>query len=59
METKPWYTSKTLYVNAIAIVAIVLQGVLQKEVISLELQATILAVINMLLRLITKKEVTW
>lgn len=59
MESKSWYTSKTLWVNAIAIVAIIVQGVTGKEIISLELQGTILAGINMILRLVTKSAVTW
>lgn len=59
MDSKSWYTSKTLWVNAIAIVAIVVQGVTGKEVLNIELQATILAGINMVLRLVTKSAVTW
>ena len=58
-ESKAWYTSKTLWVNALAIAAIIAQGVTGKEVIGLELQGTILAGINMILRLITKSPVTW
>ena len=59
MEPKKWYTSRTLYVNALAIIAIVVQGVTGKEIVSLEVQATVLAAINMLLRFITKQPVTW
>lgn len=59
MENKKWYTSKTLWVNAIAIAAIIAQGVSGKEVIGVDLQATILAGINMILRLVTKSAVTW
>jgi hypothetical protein len=59
MENKIWYTSKTLWVNAIAVVAMVVQGVIGKEIIGIELQATILAVINMILRLVTKQPVAW
>ena len=59
METKPWYTSKTLWVNAIALVAIIVQGITNKEVISLEYQAAILAFINFILRIITKQPVGW
>ena len=58
METK-WYASKTLWTNAVALVAMIVQGVTGKVIISLELQATILAVVNMLLRLITKSPVVW
>jgi len=32
MESKAWYLSKTLWVNAIALIAMVLQGVFNKEI---------------------------
>ena len=54
-----WYASKTLWVNAIALIAMIIQGVTGKIVISLELQASILAGVNMLLRFITKKPIVW
>ena len=59
METTKWYASKTLWTNAVALVAMILQGVLGKEVIPLELQASILAAINMVLRFVTKQPVSW
>ena len=59
METKKWYTSKTLWANAIGIVAIIIQGVTGNEVISIEYQAVILGFINMILRFITKEPVSW
>lgn len=58
-ETTAWYLSKTLWVNAIALVAMILQGATGHVLISMELQATILGVINMLLRLVTKKPISW
>lgn len=54
-----WWASRTLWVNAIAIVAMILQGVTGKILISMELQATILGIINMILRLVTKNPVVW
>lgn len=54
MDSKPWYTSKTLWVNAIAFVALVIQSFGTGFVIGPEEQIGILAVINILLRLITK-----
>lgn len=54
-----WYLSKTLWVNAIALVAMIVQGVTGKIVISMELQVTILAVVNMILRLVTKQPIVW
>lgn len=57
-NTKSWLTSKTLWVNLLAIIALVAQGQFG-FVISPEAQLTILAGINMALRLITKSEITW
>ena len=53
MDYKPWYTSKTLWVNAIAFAALLLQSKLG-YVLDAETQIGILAVINVILRLITK-----
>ena len=54
MNTKRWYTSKTLWVNLLAIVALVAQAELG-YVLDAEAQAALLAVINLILRIITKK----
>ncbi len=55
MNTKPWYLSKTLWVNFVAIVALLVQS--QTEyVVSAEVQAAFLVIINFILRLITKQE---
>ena len=54
MNTKRWYTSKTLWLNLLAIVAL---GV-QREfgyILDVEAQSVILAAINLLLRIVTKK----
>ena len=59
MESKSIWTSKTFYVNIIALVGMIIQGVTGKEIISLEIQGTILAGINIILRFITKQPVTW
>jgi uncharacterized membrane protein len=55
--TKTWYTSKTLWVNAIALIALIVQG-MTGFVIDIEAQAGLLVVINMILRVITKEGVT-
>jgi len=55
---KPWHKSKTLWLNAVAILAIVLQWAIGVELISVEAQAAILAVANVLLRTITNTGVT-
>ena len=56
--TKKWYKSKILWVNAVAILAIILQWATGVELISVEAQAAILAVANVLLRTITNTGVT-
>lgn len=54
METKSWYASKTLWVNAIAFAALLIQSFGTGFVIASEEQAGILIVLNILLRIITK-----
>ena len=54
MDTKPWWTSKTLWVNAIAFVALLVQQFGAGFIIDAETQVGILAVLNVLLRLVTK-----
>lgn len=51
-DTKPWYTSKTLIVNALALVALFIDPV--GLTFSTEEQMAALAVVNMVLRWITK-----
>ena len=55
---KQWYTSKTLWINALAIAAIVAQGI-WGFVFSPALQTSILLFINLILRAITKEEILW
>lgn len=59
MEPKSIFTSKTFWVNVIALVAMIVQGATGKELISVEIQATALSVANILIRMITKQAVTW
>lgn len=59
MENKKWWTSKTLWVNALALAAMIAQGVAGHEIISVEYQAMALSAINFVLRLITKSSVVW
>jgi len=53
---KKFYLSKTLWVNLIAIVGLVAFG---QEAVGAEISGVILAGINMVLRLVTKENVTW
>ena len=57
--TKPWYISKTLWINALAVIAIITQGVTGNMYLDAELQVAILAVINLILRLVTGQPVKW
>ena len=59
MKAKKLWTSKTFWINLIALVAIILQVVMGKEAIPAEAQASLLAVINVILRLITNKPIEW
>lgn len=52
---KKWYLSKTMWVNAIAVVALGIQNAFGWE-ISPEIQAYALAGINIILRIVTKEE---
>jgi hypothetical protein len=56
---KKWWTSKTMWVNVISLIAIVGQGLTGKELIPLEAQGSILAGINMVLRMVTNGPVVW
>jgi hypothetical protein len=56
---KKWYESKTVWINVVALVAAILQGVYHKEVINPGTQVVVLSVINMVLRAITKHEINW
>lgn len=55
---KKWYASKTLWVNLIATIVIVVQSYTGFFIDPI-LQGYILAGINLLLRLITKEEIVW
>ncbi len=58
MPNKPWWQSKTLWLNFAAIAAMAVQAGLFGNAIPLEYQATALAVANVALRLITAQGVT-
>ena len=58
METKAWWTSKTIWVNVLAVAATFATSQFGVEV-SAETQIAILGVVNFILRVITKSEVVW
>lgn len=55
---KPFYYSKTLWINIIALIALILQ-LQYGYIIGLEVQATILVLINLILRAITNENIVW
>ena len=56
---KKWYKSKTLWANLLSIAAILTQIYYRREIISPELQAALLGVINVILRVNTKDKIDW
>jgi len=57
---KGYWKSKTFWVNLIAIVAFIIQMFWNKDfIIPVEIQGSILAFINFVLRWITKEEIVW
>lgn len=60
MEKKSIFNSKTFWVNIIALVGMLVQQFTGSEMlVNVETQASALAVVNVLLRTITKEPVSW
>lgn len=59
MSKKKWYESKVLWVNIIALIAITVQIVTGNELLDPEWQMSLLAFVNLALRLITGKAIAW
>lgn len=55
---KKWYTSKTVWVNGLAIVGFALQAQFG-FVFTPETQAFVLSLVNLGLRTVTKEEIIW
>jgi len=58
MNTKPFWTSKTMWINVLAVVAMVVQQQ-YGFAIDPETQVAILGVVNLVLRIVTKSAVDW
>lgn len=56
---KKWYDSKTVWVNAVMLTGVVFQSVTGQNVITPEIQATIITIVNLILRAITKDKISW
>jgi len=52
---KKWYRSKTLWVNAVMLLGVVIQQVTGQDLINTEAQAAIVTVVNVGLRLATEE----
>ena len=57
-NTKDWYKSKSFWVNILALIALLSQS-FTGFIISIEQQGAILILINLVLRLVTKEEITF
>ena len=55
--TKRWWQSKTIFVNVVALIGVVLAQT-TGVVLSAEETAGVLAVVNLILRVVTKSELT-
>jgi hypothetical protein len=53
MQTKSWYTSKTMWLNIMAIVVIMLETAIDVVPLTPERMTIVLAIINILVRLQT------
>lgn len=58
LESKPWYESKTIWVNAVLMLAMLVQHKYGFP-IAPEIQAMIVSIVNVWLRKITKKPIKW
>ena len=56
---KKWYASKTVWSNFIMLIGVVVLNTTGKNLLTPEVQAAIITVVNLLLRIITKEEITW
>lgn len=59
VANKRWYLSKTIYINAIVFIGIIAQQISGKDIITPEFQVVILSLINLILRAVTKENITW
>jgi len=55
---KKWYASKTLWTNALMLAAVVVYNATGQDYLTPEVQGAIITVVNVVLRVITKEELT-
>ena len=51
---KKWYQSKTMWVNGLAAIAVLIQAITGVAWLDAELQASLIVIVNVVLRLVTK-----
>ncbi len=56
---KKWYTSKTIWVNAIATIIAIYEAKTGQSIADPSIQLAILGTINFILRILTKDQITW
>jgi hypothetical protein len=56
---KKWYASKTLWSNTLMLAGVIALNATGKDLLTPEVQAAILVVVNVILRVVTKEEITW
>ena len=59
MESKSIFVSKVFWANAVGLAAMIIQGLTGNFIVSPEIQAGALSVINIILRSVTKTAVNW
>lgn len=57
METKKWYTSKTIWINIVALAGLIVQTQ-TGFILTPEIQAMALTLVNLAVRAVTKQELT-
>ena len=55
MDTKLWYHSKSLWVNALLSVGLIVQAVTGSNILDAEVQGAIIVLANVILRLVTNQ----
>jgi hypothetical protein len=56
---KKWYQSKTLWSNLLMLGGVIALNATGKDILTPEVQAAILVVVNVVLRIVTKEEIIW
>ena len=56
---KKWYCSRTIWANALMLAGALIANISGQDILTPEVQASILAVVNVILRVVTKEEITW